>query len=175
MKTVTARQADGWLAAREAVLIDVRQPDEFVAGHIPYAVSVPLADLPSALPTLRLAPGAKLIFQCASGARAGRACELARGVAGLDVYNLEGGIEAWRAQRLPVSGSGPRISLFRQVQMIVGALVAGLVLAGFAGFTVGFALAGILGGMLAFAGLTGWCGLALLLSQLPWNRTAPAA
>ncbi|WP_441513628.1 hypothetical protein [Bosea sp. TAF32] len=74
---------------------------------------------------------------------------------------------AWRAAGLPIVGnSGPRLSIFRQVQLIDGAMVALLVLAGFACLTVAFAIAGIMGAMLAFAGATDWCGLAMLRAAL---------
>ena len=173
-RSITARDAQRWLAAGEAILIDVREPAEFAAGHVPLAVSLPLGSLPDAL--TRLPRQTKLIFQCQSGARSYRACALATQQAGLESVNLDGGIAAWRAAGLPVVGNaGPRFSIFRQVQMIMGTLVVLLVAAGFAGVTAAFAVAGVLGAMLAFAGATGWCGLALLLGRMPWNRAAPAA
>lgn len=173
-KSVSAPEASRWLAAGEAVLIDVREPDEVAAGRIPNAVAIPLSALPQVLPSLKLAPGTKLVFQCTGGMRGERACAVATSLSGLAAYNLEGGMAAWRAASLPIQGeAGPRFTIFRQVQMVVGGLVACLVLAGFAGFTAAFAVAGVLGAALAFAGFTGWCGLALLLSHMPWNRPAP--
>lgn len=173
-QSVTPQEAQRWLATGEAVLIDVREPAEFAAGHIPHAMSLPLGALPAALADLP--GGRKRIFQCQSGARGAQACLLAAEGSGEASFNLAGGIAAWRAAGLPViGGSGPRLSIFRQVQMIVGAMVALLVIIGFSGVTFAFALAGLLGAMLAFAGVTGWCGLALLLGRMPWNRQAPAA
>lgn len=97
--------------------------------------------------------------------RSARACALAAQRA--ESVSLDGGIVALRAAGSPVVGNaGPRLSIFRQVQLIVGAMVALLVLAGFAGLTVAFAIAGITGAMLAFAGATDWCGLAMLRAAL---------
>lgn len=58
--------------------------------------------------------------------------------------------------------------------MIVGSLVPVSVLLGFLGLTPTFALAGFFGLMLAFAGFSGWCGLALLLQRMPWNQASKA-
>jgi rhodanese-related sulfurtransferase len=175
IRNVDARQAAAWLAAGEAVLVDVREPDEFKASHIPAAVSVPLASVPGALAQLGLPQGKRLVFQCQKGSRGAQACAIVGGTAG-ETYNLEGGIEAWRAAGLPlVGGAAPGLSIFRQVQIVVGTLVAVMTGLGFAGWTAGFALAGFFGFMLAFAGATGWCGLALLLSRMPWNRPVPNA
>jgi hypothetical protein len=91
-----------------------------------------------------------------------------------EIYNLEGGIMSWKDAGLPVIGTateGKAVpSIFRQVQMAVGTFVLVAVIAGFSGWTPGFALAGFFGFMLALAGLTGWCGLAMLLARMPWNR-----
>lgn len=166
-RSISPQEAARRLAVGEALLVDVREPAEFAASHIPLAVSLPLSGLPAML--AELPPDRALIFQCQSGMRSAQACALAATRAGS--VSLEGGIAAWRSAGLPVIGNaGPRLSIFRQVQMIVGAMVALLVLAGFAGLTAAFAIAGIMGAMLAFAGATGWCGLAMLLARMPWNR-----
>lgn len=169
--TISAPEAHRLLASGEALLIDVREADEFRARHIPYAASVPLGSLPALLADAGLPADRLLIFQCQKGARGGQACAVAGARLGDRVRNLEGGIEGWAAAGLPVAGVGaPRVSIFRQVQMIVGLLVLGFTLLGLAGFAPAFYLAGLFGGMLAFAGFSGWCGLGLLLQRMPWNR-----
>lgn len=171
--TIDAREAHRLLARGDALLIDVREPDEFRASHIPYAASMPLGALPSLLADAILPAGRLLIFQCQKGGRGGQACALAEGMLGDRVRNLTGGIEAWAAAGLPLAGAGaPRVSIFRQVQMIVGLLVLGFTLLGLAGFAPGFYAAGFFGFMLAFAGFSGWCGLGMLLQRMPWNQGA---
>ena len=87
------------------------------------------------------------------------------------IYNIEGGLIAWKEAGLPlVQSNSTTISLFRQVQIIIGFLILSLVIIGFQGIPVLFAVAGLLGGALFFAGISGWCGLALLLSKMPWNK-----
>lgn len=175
-KTIEARQAAQWLSAGEAVLVDVRSPDEFKGEHIACAMSVPLDAVTGVFSSPQAGIGRKVIFQCQKGLRGEKACVLTGDAAGREVYNLDGGIEGWKAAGLPVVGSGDGApSLFRQVQIGVGLFVLLAVLAGFSGWRPGFALAGFFGGMLIFAGVTGWCGLALLLSRMPWNRSGPSA
>lgn len=173
--TISPRQAMDWLASGRAVLIDVREPDEFAAGHIPYALSAPLARTAAILRDMNLPADRTIIFQCQKGARGGQACAAvgAAGPQGQPVFNLDGGIEAWTTAGLPVvaAQASPRVSIFRQVQIVVGALVALGVVTGFAVHPAGFVVAGLFGAALATAGITGWCGLALLLNRAPWNRT----
>jgi len=77
----------------DAVLLDVREPDEWQAGHAPGAVHVPLADVPSRLGDLPEVAG-RLPVVCRSGGRSGRAVEwLAQ--QGFEVANVDGGMRAW--------------------------------------------------------------------------------
>jgi rhodanese-related sulfurtransferase len=172
--TITPNEAAKLIANGQAMLVDVREPGEFSSAHIASAVSIPLSHLSEFLAS-EGTPDKPLIMQCQRGARGENACALANSVSrNLTVYNMEGGIEAWQAAGLPVIGGGraPKISIFRQVQIIVGGLVALGVVSGFLGYPVGFAAAGFFGAMLAIAGVSGWCGLALLLNRMPWNRPA---
>lgn len=173
-RTVTPAEAARWIAEGEALLVDVRSPDEFRAGHIAAAISLPLDTLPVALDALAPPAGRKLVFQCQKGGRGAAACT-AVGDAWPDAWNLAGGLEGWRAAGLPVVGpvAAPAIPLFRQVQIAVGLVVLALVAAGFLAGPAFFALAGLVGLMLAIAGVTGWCGMALLLQRMPWNRVTP--
>jgi hypothetical protein len=87
------------------------------------------------------------------------------------LYNLEGGITAWSAAGLPVVGRAEAgLSIFRQVQMIVGGLILIATLIGLWGARGGFYVAAAFAFMLVLAGASGWCGLAMLLRRMPWNR-----
>jgi hypothetical protein len=92
---------------------------------------------------------------------------------GREVVNLKGGIGAWKRAGLPVrtDRSAP-LPIMRQVQLVAG----GLILVGAAlGALVHpwfFALCAFVGAGLFVAGATGWCGMALLLARLPFNRRA---
>lgn len=172
-RNISPQQAHEWLSSGEAILIDVREPDEFKAEHIACAASLPLANICNLLNQMHLPKGRKIIFQCLRGKRGEQACALVPEMnASHDVYNLEGGIDGWKNAGLPVvSSAGTRLSIFRQVQIIVGLLVLISVLLGYSGQIWGFAVAGFFGAALAFAGITGWCGLAMVLAWMPWNKS----
>ncbi|KHK91125.1 rhodanese-like domain-containing protein [Novosphingobium malaysiense] len=99
-KEITAEQLDSMLRADEALVVDVREPDEFAAGHIPGAMNMPLSSFQAS--KLPHPAGKKLILNCQGGKRSGMAldkCGLA--TAEVDTH-LAGGFGAWQAARLPV-------------------------------------------------------------------------
>jgi rhodanese-related sulfurtransferase len=86
-------------------LVDVREVNEYQAGHVPGAVLVPLATVPDAID--RFAADARTFVICRSGARSYRACEFLV-QQGLDVANVEGGTLAWiNSGRDTVMGDQP--------------------------------------------------------------------
>jgi rhodanese-related sulfurtransferase len=88
-----------------ASLIDVREVDEYQAGHVPGAVLVPLATVPSALDRFPTDQRAYVI--CRSGARSLRACEFLV-AQGRDAVNVAGGTLAWISSgRATVDGDQP--------------------------------------------------------------------
>jgi len=151
-----------------AVLIDIRERDEWRREHVPFALNYPLSTIERDPP----AHQGTVIFHCRSGNRTGvNAARLAASVPGAKVHVLEGGIEAWRDAGLPtVQDKRQPIEIMRQVQIGAGSLVVAgiglgvLVHPGFLG------LAGFVGAGLTFAGLTGFCGMARLLALAPWNK-----
>lgn len=87
-----------------AVVLDVRQPDEWEAGHIPGAVLIPLDQLPARL--AEVPKDRAVVVMCRSGNRsqAGRDILLQAGYA--SVTSMAGGIRQWQGAGLPVV-SGP--------------------------------------------------------------------
>jgi rhodanese-related sulfurtransferase len=75
-----------------ARLIDVREPNEYVAGHVPGAVLVPLGTVADQVDAFR-GDGPTYVI-CRSGARSMRACELVA-AEGVDAVNVAGGTLAW--------------------------------------------------------------------------------
>ncbi len=99
---VTAAQA-ARLVEDGAVLVDVREPYEWQAGHAPKARHIPLSQL--AQRARELPEGRPLIMVCRSGNRSARAAAaLAR--QGRTVSNLRGGMHAWSRSGLPVVAKG---------------------------------------------------------------------
>lgn len=90
------------LAGQDATLVDVREPDEYAAGHIPGAIQIPLGTLQANLE--RIPRDRPVITYCAAGERSTSAASILERNGFAAVRNLEGGIEAWRAagQRVAV-------------------------------------------------------------------------
>jgi len=108
---------------------------------------------------------------CQSGARAANAIARFEEAGFQNCVLVEGGMDAWTRSNQPVvRGEGGGLPLLRQVQLIVGLLCSiGAVLAiavdsrfAFIPFAMGCGL--------VVAGLTGTCGLAIILAAMPWNR-----
>lgn len=152
-------------------VLDVRTPAEFEAFHIPGAYNVPLDTLVEHREQLRRRIAGPVVLVCRSGARARRAEEALReaGMEGLRV--LDGGIMAWEAAGHPVRRSDrARWALERQVRLAAGSLV---LLGALGSLILGQPLvwlAAIVGAGLAFSAITDTCGMALVLSKLPYNR-----
>lgn len=165
-------------AGEEPRLVDVRTPDEFRAGHIPGARSMPL----DALEPERLSapPGLgtdrTLYLTCHSGQRARQAAERLRTAGLRRVALIEGGTEAWQQAGLPLvrPARPPALSLEQQVNITLGSLIMLKVAFGFTLHELFFVAAALIGAGLVFAGVTRWCGMARLLARMPWNRASAA-
>jgi len=157
------------LDAGRAVLIDIREPDEFARSHVPGARSHPLSVWEAA--HLTVDPDADVVFTCRSGMRTAGACDrLAARVTG-DAYVLSGGLDGWTKAGLPVATDAKApMEIMRQVQIAAGSLVLLGVVLGFAVAPAFFGLSAFVGAGLTFAGATGFCGMARLLMLAPWNR-----
>lgn len=84
--------------ARGAVLVDVRETDEWEAGHAPGAVHVPLGTVERAVGRFA---GQTVLTVCRSGGRSTRAVEVFA-ASGVTVRNVAGGMAAWAEAGLPV-------------------------------------------------------------------------
>ncbi len=93
-------ELDAMLKDGQALLIDVREVDEFATGHIPGAVNMPLSGFsPRNIPD---PAGRKVVLQCAGGRRSGQALDqCAQAQSAIDTH-LGGGIGAWKDAGLPV-------------------------------------------------------------------------
>ncbi|QLQ26674.1 MAG: rhodanese-like domain-containing protein [Dechloromonas sp.] len=86
----------------DAQVIDVRQAEEFAAGHLPEAKNVPLAKLADRINEIERFKDKPVIVCCASGMRSGKACGELRKLGFAKVHNLSGGIDAWVGAGYPV-------------------------------------------------------------------------
>ncbi len=171
IREIDAATAKSWLDAGQAVIVDVREPEEHAREHIPGAALAPLSRFDPA----RLPSASRLILHCRSGSRSRDAATRLLNCGAAEAYILRGGIQAWKAAGLGVQENlKVPISLLRQVQLTIGViLLAGTALSLLSPWFL--ILPGFIGAGQLFAGLSGTCGLASLLSVMPWNRAMPGA
>ncbi|MET0671911.1 MAG: rhodanese-like domain-containing protein [Microbacterium pygmaeum] len=95
MKSISVQE----LRSREGVpLIDVREADEYAAGHVPGAVNIPMSSIGTRLDEL---PDGAFDVICQVGGRSGRVVE-ALEPRGYDVTNVDGGTGGWIAAGFPI-------------------------------------------------------------------------
>lgn len=90
-----------------APILDVREDDEWEAGHVDGALHVPMGQVPARLDEVTAAApdGGALVVVCRSGGRSARVVEwLVRN--GVDAVNLDGGMGAWQAAGRPMVSQG---------------------------------------------------------------------
>jgi rhodanese-related sulfurtransferase len=161
-------------AGQPARLLDVRTPGEYAAVHVPGAKLLPLDELDAAaFARERGADGTPVYVLCQSGGRARRAIEKLERAGVRGCVLVEGGTQAWLDAGLPVNrGQSRGLPLMQQVQVTVGFLSAAGALLALTVHRLFAIIPLVIGCGLLFAGLTGICGLALLLAKMPWNKTA---
>ncbi|MFC7339275.1 rhodanese-like domain-containing protein [Haloferula chungangensis] len=152
------------------VILDVRTEVEFAEKHLANSKHLPLDRLEGSLN--QLDPSKHHYLLCLGGKRAAKAAEILSQNGFENLTIIDGGIDAWERGGLPVEHSARKVlPLMRQVQLVIGVLaLTGSLLAIFINplFAI---LPAFLGAGLTLAGSTGWCGLALLLARMPWNRS----
>ncbi|MDH3601877.1 MAG: rhodanese-like domain-containing protein [Candidatus Tectomicrobia bacterium] len=158
-----------WMDKGDVVLVDVREPAEYVEEHIQGAGLIPLSRFdPARIPQ---AEGKTVVLYCRTGNRSAQAGQQLLDSGASAACHLQGGIEAWKAAGYETERTAHApISLQRQVQIVAGLLV---LLGTILGVWVSpwfLLLSGFVGAGLTFAGMTNTCGMAMLLAKLPYNQ-----
>jgi len=99
--SVSVQQAASMSGLQQAVIIDVREDDEWQQQHIPNAVHIPLSQLPLRMSELDQYKNSAVITQCRSGKRSSKAASLLKVSGFSQVYNMDGGLIAWQKAGLP--------------------------------------------------------------------------
>lgn len=154
---------------RSVDFVNVCTPAEYNEKHIPGVRNVPLSDIEKRKAEFE---GKETIYlHCRSGNRSRQAIEKLRDLGvKAELVNVEGGIMAWGEAGFMTRSLTNRMPIMRQVLLGAGALV---LLGSLATYHFGpsfILITGFVGAGLTFSGLTGWCGMAFLLSKMPWNR-----
>ena len=93
------------LREQGVAIIDCREADEYATGHVVGAPLIPYMTVAQRAAAVEEVAGGKdqpLMFICAKGQRSAVACEFAAAVGFTDLYNVEGGTDAWIAASLPI-------------------------------------------------------------------------
>lgn len=177
MKTdasILPRELAAALEAGGCQLIDVREPVEHAESHVSGAKLLPLGQIEARCGELDKSK--PIMVMCQAGKRGAAAADKLRALGFSDVRNLEGGILAWKSAGLPcATGSKAVMPLMRQVQITIGFFVLlGSLLTVYVDPRWIY-LCMFFGAGLMFAGLSGFCGLAMVLAKMPWNRVDGAS
>ncbi|NDI84847.1 rhodanese-like domain-containing protein [Undibacterium crateris] len=100
---VTQLQATQYINQGKTLILDVRNAEEFAAGHLPNAKHIPLPELNNRLKEIEKSKNQVVITVCASGVRSASAASVLAKAGFTQVFSLEGGTNAWREQGLPIT------------------------------------------------------------------------
>ena len=101
IREITAQELAGRLG--KVTIIDVREPEEFLAGHLPGAINIPRGLLEFRVDNHPIVcdRNCTIVLQCQSGGRSALATVAMQELGYKNVANLAGGIAAWNAAGLP--------------------------------------------------------------------------
>ncbi len=100
---ISPQQAAQMQSEQKAVIIDVRENDEWNAGHIAGAIHIPLSEIKNRVSELATYQNSPVITQCRSGARSAKAADILKNAGFNDVRNMEGGLNAWQKSNLKIT------------------------------------------------------------------------
>ncbi len=163
----------------QQLIIDVREADEFKKEKVPGSLHLPLSQLELIAPGI-MTPlkNCSITIMCRSGGRATMAYERLKALRLIDPAKTEvyqGGILEWKKQGRPTEGKASHVlPIMRQVQLGAGLLtLVGSLLTLFVNPNWIY-LPIFIGTGLTVAGSTGFCGMAIMLQKMPWNRVKEA-
>lgn len=161
---VSSLVKEGWL------FVDVRTPAEWSLLHAKGVVNIPLDKIDQEALKGHFGDSKKFVLICQGGNRSKLACEKLMSLEGIEVVSVQGGTAAWTQAGLDVVRGKGVISLDRQVRIAAGSMVVlGLFLSRYVAYEFVY-LTLFVGVGLIFAGVTDFCGLAMLIAKMPWNN-----
>jgi len=171
LETLSAQTVYEHVRDGHGIIVDIRENDEYAAAHIEGAYLMPLSVI-HCLPVEAMLHDKKVYFMCYSGMRTLKALDMLKGLHA-NAAVLDGGLTAWEKAGLPIKRTSHVISIWRQIQIVVGILLVLAWLGTFAGLNLGW-VSLLLGIGLTYAGASGFCGLGIVLNAMPWNRNKKA-
>jgi hydroxyacylglutathione hydrolase len=102
--TISAEECANWIQDRKTNVLDVRDDNEWAKEHIPGALHTFVGHLEDSIP--QLPKDSELVVHCSVGHRAGLAASILERNGFSKVYNMLGGLCAWKALDLPLEKTG---------------------------------------------------------------------
>jgi rhodanese-related sulfurtransferase len=173
LSLISPREFNQLAKEKNLFVIDVRTPVEYAQVHAQPAILEPLDKLdPQAVASKHGFTKQDAVYViCKSGGRAKTAGQKFIDAGFEHVISVDGGTDAWVAADLPVIRSQSKVlPLQQQVFVVVGTMILAGVLLGHFVHPAWLILSGFAGCGLLFAGLTGYCGMAMVLAKMPWNQ-----
>lgn len=167
---LSPKQAEELIKANSNLeIIDVRNPDEYKVAHIKSAKLIPVSEIDSRL--AEISKDKDLLLYCKAGKRSAKAAGILEANSFTRLKEIEGGMDAWLNAKLPSeSEQSCPISVTRQVFIVAGLLILTGVILSLTLNPAFIYLSGFVGLGLFFSGITGFCGMQLLLEKMPWNK-----
>jgi len=100
--SVTPAQSTQMINRDDALILDVRENNEYSEGHIINSLHIPLSGLKTRMNDLEKHKSKKVIIACRSGHRSSQACANLKKAGFEQVFNLSGGVMAWESANLPL-------------------------------------------------------------------------
>jgi len=157
-------------SGKRVTLIDVRTPAEHGEIHLTGSTLMPLDRLDLAAVKTAAEQADACVLICRSGKRAEQALQKLRAAGCENIVILEGGVTAWDAAGLPVNRGRKALSLERQVRIAAGFMALSGVILGTWVHPGFYGVSAFVGAGLMIAGITDWCGMAMILAKMPWNQ-----
>ncbi len=161
---------------KELFVVDLRTAAEFSGECLHDCVHLPVQELTTEgleaeLKRKGLDKDTPIYLLCQSGRRANMAVEKLQHTGNFNFVILDGGLNAIKQHGMQTHSSGKKvIPLERQVRITAGLLILLATTLGFAFHPGFFLIAAFVGAGLTYAGLTDHCGIAFVLTRMPWNK-----
>jgi rhodanese-related sulfurtransferase len=97
---ISVTEAKEKIDTGDVQIIDTRTPGEYMGGHVPDAINIPHMAVVSRKGDLEA--DKELVFICETGVRSALAAEFAAALGFRNLYNVEGGTQAWKKAGYPV-------------------------------------------------------------------------
>lgn len=104
-KVITPSMATQMINQQDALILDIRQDNEYVGGHIVNSTHIPLSYLNDRIGEIENHKNKPVIAVCRTGHRSSSACATLKKAGFESVYNLSGGVLAWESANLPLTKS----------------------------------------------------------------------